>query len=113
MSQEAYSKYAGQVGADGVILIDETLVDAEAASHEAPVWGVPATQIAEDLGRRIVANIVMLGFFTGVTGLIPEDAMRQTIVKSVPRGTEDLNMEAFTSGVAYAGQVKVRAGDSP
>jgi 2-oxoglutarate ferredoxin oxidoreductase subunit gamma len=107
MSQEAYDKYAGQVDAGGLILFDDTLVDPDIVPHEAPVLGVPATHIAAELGRRIVANIVMLGFFTGVTGLVPADAMRQTILASVPKGTEKLNTEAFEHGLAHAEQVYI------
>jgi 2-oxoglutarate ferredoxin oxidoreductase subunit gamma len=107
MSQEAFDKYAGEVGAEGLILIDQTLVDPVVPLPKAPVRGVPATQIAEELGRRIVANIVMLGFFTGFANIIPEDAMRQTILESVPKGTEELNMTAFSRGLACAGKTKV------
>jgi 2-oxoglutarate ferredoxin oxidoreductase subunit gamma len=107
MSQEAFDKYAGRVGSKGLILIDETLVDPDTAPHDAVILGVPATGIAEALGRRIVANIVMLGFFTQATDLIPEDAMRQAILDSVPKGTETLNAEAFARGLAYTKAVDV------
>jgi 2-oxoglutarate ferredoxin oxidoreductase subunit gamma len=102
MSQEAYDKYAGQVAPESLILIDETLVDPEVVPHQAPVLSVPASRIAEELGRAIVANIVMLGFLVGVVNTIPEEAMRRTILESVPKGTEELNDKAFTSGLAYA-----------
>ncbi len=107
MSQEAYNKYAGQVRPEGVILIDETLVDPEITSHEAPVQGVPATKIAEELGRSIVANIVMLGFVAGATDLLPEEAIRQAILNSVPKGTETLNGDAFSRGLEYAKSMRV------
>lgn len=106
MSQEAYNKYAGQVADSGLILIDETLVEPEASPHQARVMGVPATGIAAELGRRIVANIVMLGFVVGVTELVPVEAMRETILASVPPKTVDLNDEAFSRGVAHAKAVQ-------
>ena len=107
MSQEAYDKYAHDVAPDGLLLIDETLVDPDVVPRQGRLFGVPATDIAEGLGRRIVANIVMLGFFTGVAGLIPEEAMRQTILASVPKGTEDLNSRAFAEGLAHANKVQL------
>ncbi|MEE4311649.1 MAG: 2-oxoacid:acceptor oxidoreductase family protein, partial [candidate division KSB1 bacterium] len=61
----------------------------------------PATRIAEDLGRKIVLNIVMLGFFTAVTKLIDHEAVRKTVETSVPKGTEELNLKAFDSGYEY------------
>lgn len=109
MSQEAYDKYADQVDPDGFILVDTTLVDSEIVAHQAPLLGVPATGIAEELGRSIVANIVMLGFITGVSSPVHEEAMRQTILESVPKGTEKLNSEAFARGLAHAKAILVEA----
>jgi len=54
------------------------------------------------LGRTIVQNIVMVGFFAGVTDLVPENAVRDAVKGSVPAGTEDLNLEAFEKGLEYA-----------
>ena len=98
MSQEAYTTYRGQLSEGGVLLIDADLVkpDPNADQHVIPI---PATRIAEhELGRRIVANIVMLGALTALTGVISEEAMRKAILDSVPKGTEELNMRAFQMG---------------
>jgi 2-oxoglutarate ferredoxin oxidoreductase subunit gamma len=59
---------------------------------------VSSTRIAEGLGRAIVQNIVMLGFFAAVTGLVPREAMRDAVAESVPKGTEELNLRAFDAG---------------
>jgi 2-oxoglutarate ferredoxin oxidoreductase subunit gamma len=53
------------------------------------------------LGRTIVQNIVMLGFVTAVTQLIPREAMRDAVRESVPAGTEELNLKAFDAGLAH------------
>ncbi len=34
------------------------------------VFPIPATRIAEELGRKMMANIVMLGFVTSMTGVV-------------------------------------------
>jgi 2-oxoglutarate ferredoxin oxidoreductase subunit gamma len=60
--------------------------------------------LAEELGRKIVANIVMLGFFTAATDVVSVEAMREAVLSSVPKGTEDLNMKAFAKGYEYAEQ---------
>jgi len=108
MSQEAYNKYAPEMDEKGLIIIDETLVDPEAAPHHAPILSVPATQIAGELKKPIVANIVMLGFVTGVANLVPETAMRETILNRVPPQTRDLNSEAFSRGMAHAKTAELR-----
>ena len=105
MSQGAYSKYVPEFRRDGLLIVDEDLVVLdEAALGEADglrVLGIPATRLAEGLGRRIVANVVMLGFVAAVTDIASADAMRRAVMDSVPQGTEELNMQAFETGYAY------------
>ncbi len=65
---------------------------------------VPATRLAEELGRRIVANVVMLGFFTAVSDLVQRSSMEEAIKSSVKAKTIPLNLEAFETGYDYARQ---------
>ncbi len=101
MSAEGYEKFGRDLKEDGTLVFEQDLV------HPSPVegqryFGVPSTRIAESLGRTIVQNIVMVGFFAGVTDLVPDNAMRDAVKGSVPAGTEDLNLEAFEKGLEYA-----------
>jgi 2-oxoglutarate ferredoxin oxidoreductase subunit gamma len=98
MSQPAYKMYKDKLSSEGLLLIDSGLVSPDELPPGVRLYSIPATQLAEKLGRTVVANIVMLGFFTAVSGVIAEDSMRQAILSSVPRGTEDLNAKAFEAG---------------
>lgn len=100
MSSEGYTKYADELKDDGVLVYEKDLVH-PAAKPGQKMFGVPSTRIAESLGRTIVQNIVMLGFFAGVTEMVPREAMREAVKKSVPAGTEPLNLKAFDAGLAY------------
>ena len=100
MSQEAYNKCYTEKRKDTLGIIDEDLVKPrEKGSVE--LLAVPATRIAEELGRVTVANVVMLGFFTAATNLVSIDAVRKSILASVPQGTEELNMKAIERGYTY------------
>jgi len=102
LSQEAYTTYHGQLVEGGMLLIDADLVEPDPVAGQ-QVIPVPATRIADqELKRRIVANIVMLGALTALAGVISEEAMRKAILDSVPKGTEELNMKAFHKGYEYA-----------
>ena len=104
MSQEAYSTYTKRLGKERMLLIDEDLVELDRAKCKKNKWKVykiPATRFAEEIGKKIVANIVMLGFFTAVTGVVSYDAMKNAILSSVPKGTESLNESAFEKGYSY------------
>jgi len=100
MSSEGYEKYRDELKAAGTLIYEEDLVDARPKEGQ-PTFSVPSTRIAESLGRSIVQNIVMLGFFTAVTGIVSREEMREAVLGSVPAGTEELNLEAFEAGCAY------------
>ncbi len=57
--------------------------------------------MADQLGRRIVANIVMLGAFVAITGLLDAEAVKEAIKENIPKGTEELNLSAFEKGYEY------------
>lgn len=101
MSQAAYDKYITGVNDDSLVIIDEDLVrPKDTVSNRLLV--VPATRIAEELGRVAVANVVMLGFLTVSTNILSSDAIKNSILASVPPGTEALNKNAFEKGFKYA-----------
>ncbi len=96
MSQGAYEKFAPSLKDDGLLIIDEDLVKLH--NGEGKVAKIPATRIAEELGKRIVANIVMLGFFAGVTKLVSYDAIKKAVLESVPAKFKELNEDALERG---------------
>jgi len=100
MSTEGYTKYRDELKESGVLIYEKDLVHPTPKDGQ-PLYGVPSTRIAESLGRAIIQNIVMLGFFAGVTEIVPRDAMREAVKASVPPGTEELNLKAFDAGLAY------------
>jgi len=99
MSQEAYEKYGKNIDPDGTMIVDQDLVDFEEfAPTVSKVYSVPATRLADELGRKIVANVVMLGALAAITGIVSRDAMLDAILNSVPPRTKDLNERAFVTG---------------
>jgi 2-oxoglutarate ferredoxin oxidoreductase subunit gamma len=98
MSQEAYNRFIGMVKKDGVVYYESDLVkidDVEGIKH----FPVPATKMAVNaFGKSIVANIVMLGAVVEGTKILDADLVKTCIKKSVPSGTEELNLKAFDLG---------------
>jgi 2-oxoglutarate ferredoxin oxidoreductase subunit gamma len=113
MSTEGYEKFGGELKGDGLLVYEQDLVwpDLQAGQK---ARGVPSTRIAESLGKAIVQNIVMVGFFAGVSDLASQDAMREAVMGSVPAGTEEVNLKAFEKGLEYANRATVHpASDDP
>jgi 2-oxoglutarate ferredoxin oxidoreductase subunit gamma len=97
MSAEGYEKYRDELADDGMLIYEKDLVKAVPKKGQ-PSYGVSSTRIAEELGRAIVQNIVMLGFFAAASKIVPREAMREAVADSVPKGTEELNLRAFDAG---------------
>ncbi len=101
MSQGAWGTYGGVVREGGVLILDEDLVKIDQDPAGLTVYRVPATRIAESMGRRIVANIVMLGALVALGQVVAYDSMKQAVLVSIPHGTEDFNLSAFDQGFEY------------
>ena len=106
MSQEAYVRFGPELKDGGILIVEQDLVrvaDLEVPGHnkELRVYSIPATRIAEELGKRMVLNSVMVGFFTAVTHLLDPEAVRKAVADSVPPSFLDLNVKAFEKGFEY------------
>jgi 2-oxoglutarate ferredoxin oxidoreductase subunit gamma len=106
MSQEAYVRFAPELKDGGILVIEQDMVrvsdlGVSGLNKEVQVYSIPATRIAEELGKRMVLNSVMVGFFTAVTHLLDADAVRKAVADSVPKSFLDLNLTAFEKGLEY------------
>ena len=101
MSQEACNLFLPQTVDEATVIIEEDLVKPAGLKPGMKVHGIPATRLAEELGRKMILNIVMVGFFTAVTKLVDYEAVRQAVKASVPQGTESMNLKAFDCGYQY------------
>jgi 2-oxoglutarate ferredoxin oxidoreductase subunit gamma len=102
MSQEAYVKYINELADGGLLLIDEDLVELNHPRDDIVTRAIPATRIAEsELGRKIVANIVMLGFLSANCEVVSVKGIREAVLDTIPKGTEELNTQALERGYTY------------
>lgn len=102
MFQEAYKKYADTLAENGVLVYDPNLVTDLADRPCAHRFAVPVTQIAIDLGNRMAANMVMLGFLSRALGMVSREALMDTVRENVPSRFVELNLKAVETGIAYA-----------
>lgn len=101
MSQEAYTRFVPELKDGGILIVEQDLVRVSDLKGHIKVYSVPATRLAEELGKRMVLNSVMVGFFTAVAHLLEADAVRRAVADSVPPSFRDLNLKAFEMGFEY------------
>jgi len=102
LSAPALEKFMGDLKPGGTLVVDEDLVKVD-GGNAYRVYSAPFSNIAvKELGRSVVANVVMLGFLTGITDIVSREAMEQAIKDNAPKGTEELNLKAFQIGLQMA-----------
>lgn len=102
MSQEACTRFCCDIKPGGVLLYEQDLIKlSKKCAPQVRTFGIPATRLAEELGRKLVLNMVMVGFVTAMTSLTTAQAGRKSVTDSVPKGTEQLNLAAFDKGYEY------------
>lgn len=107
LTQEACDKYVCDLKPEGILVVDSQMVkDLPQGNYK--IVSLPIIQSAtERLGKFMVANIIALGIITKVSKIVSEDAVKHAIKARVPKGTEELNIKAFYTGMELAENEKV------
>ena len=99
MSQEAYEKFLPRLQQGGVLIVDSTIVKPDKQAEKYRLYKVPATEIAEKMGARIIANVIMLGFLGKIWDAVSVAALQEAVKAMVPKKHLELNLKAFQTGV--------------
>ena len=104
LSQDGFDANWNITAPDATIITEASMVKATVPDGR-KLYSVPALNVAEELGRRVVANIVTLGFFAAKTKAVNRDALLNAILQRYPKAT-DLNRKAFLRGIELASNQK-------
>jgi 2-oxoglutarate ferredoxin oxidoreductase subunit gamma len=107
MSEEAMKKYGPDVRPGALLFTDSDLVKDVNRSDLRRV-ALPVSNLAtQELGRTIVANLVMLGVVVAKTAIVSIAGMEAAIRENVPPKTIDLNLKAFRKGLEIGGKAPI------
>ncbi|MGD9395134.1 MAG: 2-oxoacid:acceptor oxidoreductase family protein [Candidatus Thorarchaeota archaeon] len=100
MSRAAYLEYIDGLKDDGILIIDEDLVEVEGDLPDGvKIYKIPATRIADvEVGVKQATNVVMLGALTAITGIVSAKGLRKQIIDRWPRFKET-NLKALKLGL--------------
>ena len=107
MTQPAYEKFIRFLKPGGMLILDKDLVITDKSIEPKKIkrYAISATDIAfQKFNKKIIANMVVLGFMNKLSDLVSEDVLKQAISENVPNGTEELNLSAMREGVKLAEQ---------
>ena len=112
MNSPSLVRFHSQVKAGGLILYDSSLIKVPPRDLKAGAVGVPASQMAYDLGETKVANIVLLGALMARIPFLSQESIHLAIDENLPNDRlRQLNREALEMGRNYC--VMESAGISP
>ena len=107
LTQEALDKYHRELREGGWMVVDSDAVSRMPEGNWRVVK-VPLTRLArEKLGKAVVANIIALGVIVRLSKAVSEQGAEQAILARVPRGTEELNRQAYRLGLTVAEGLEV------
>lgn len=102
MNRPSLEKFQPRVHDQGVVVVNSSLVDMGLAEKDRlGVVGVAANEIADSLGNTRMANMVALGAYVGVTGVVPLAVVKASLKKVIsPRYAKMIpaNEQALQAG---------------
>jgi 2-oxoglutarate ferredoxin oxidoreductase subunit gamma len=102
LAQEAFTRFVPEMNPNGILLVEQDLVRVTEVPGTVRVYSIPATRMAEELGKKIVMNVIAVGFFAARSALLPRESYEKAIADSVPAAHLDLNLRAFDAGYRYS-----------
>jgi 2-oxoglutarate ferredoxin oxidoreductase subunit gamma len=100
LSQAAYEKYAADTKPGGLLVYDSGLVEVDPDDLTLVRCGLPFMQVASDeLGKKVVTNIVAVGALARISEVLPVDAVRDAVLSRVPARFREPNEQAFDLGL--------------
>lgn len=95
MSQPAFRKHIGALKQSGLLIYDESLVNAD---WDGDACGVDGTRFCKkEFGRALFANMFLVGFVTAVLDIASLDSIRRSVREKVRRAVEK-NLAAVEAG---------------
>ena len=104
MDERSLLDYQGSISPEGVLVLNSSLISREPDCCCKRVYRIPAYEIAAELGNTKAANIVALGFITGLLHMIPYETVEQEVARFFAQKPKliPLNLSALRKGYEFA-----------
>ncbi len=113
MNLPSLDRYEPLVRPEGVLIVNESLVNRPVGRTDLSVCLIPASEIAEELGQKRMANMVMLGSLLTLLPVLPLKSLELALERELParhRKSLPQNIAALHRGAAYAKAEPLPAG---
>jgi len=101
MNQPSLDKFEPNVSKNGLIVLNDSLIEREVKRNDVKVIRIPADDIASKLGNSRVANMVVLGAYVKKSGVVKLETIFKVLEKTLTGPKQkliDINKEALKLG---------------
>ena len=100
MNTASYEKFLSTVQPGGILYINSSIVPELPGRDDIRIVRVPVNDIAHELGKDQVANIVMLGVMQKLSPVVPDEVFAQAMQELAGKKPEmaELNVRAVQAG---------------
>lgn len=102
MNRPSLDKFEGNIKKGGLLIMDSDLVDRDAERNDIEVIKIPAQTIAEEIGNKKIANMVLLGALVAKTGVVSMGTVLQSLKNHGKAQFYEINKLALEKGAEYA-----------
>ncbi len=104
MHTDGWERNKDLVTNDSLVIYDDFLAKVE-ESGNGQFFKIPSFSVGNELGRKVVANVVMMGAIQEITKIVSKEALRKALLDLVPKGTEELNLTALERGYEIGSKI--------
>jgi 2-oxoglutarate ferredoxin oxidoreductase subunit gamma len=104
MNQPAFVRFQNMLVSGGLVLVNSSMVNAASVRGDIEVIEVPTSELAEKLGNIKAANMVMLGAFVRMSGIVSFPRLLKNLPDILGAKRERLlkiNQQALEQGHAF------------
>lgn len=98
MNRPSLDKFENAVVPGGLIIKDSSLVDRDIERDDVTVISIPATEMADEIGDRKIANMVLLGALIKKTGVMPLESLLKSLGEHGKKSFFEVNKIALEKG---------------
>jgi len=104
LNQPSYDKFLAKIKPGGVLVVNSSIVQASPVRDDIKIISIPASDIANELGKPALANMVCLGALMPKLKLIDMNTLQKAMDAVVGKKKPELyevNMEAIKKGMEW------------
>lgn len=92
MNDPSLAKFENRVKENGLIMINSSMCKKAVTRFDVEVCEVPADEIAEEIGSKKVANIIMLSAYVRKAGIFTEEEIVKTVLSKLGSKAQYIEM---------------------